>query len=49
MALGSARAHDLKGGERKRGGNISVDVSLIVLLNNTKFTNKFNYYVFKIK
>ena len=49
MALGRARAHDWKGGERKRGGNISVDVSLIVLLNNTKLINKFNYHVFKIK
>ena len=36
-------------GARKRDGYISVDFSLFVLLFNTKFMHKFEFYVFQIK
>ena len=42
MALGIACAH-LLGGLGRRGGNISVDLSLVVLLYNTNFLNKLKF------
>ena len=39
LALGIARAH-VSVGLRRRGGNISLDFSLFVLLYNAKFMHK---------
>ena len=48
MALGIAHSHihTVEVGLRRKGGNISVDFSLFVLLYITKFINNFNSNVF---
>ena len=47
LALHNAQSHaHISVGLRRRGGNISVDLSLLVLLYNANFMRKIKYNVF---